>query len=98
MKKDFIVITRHNALVSYLIEKGVVDRDVEIHAHATRELVTGRNVIGVLPHSLSALTNTFTEVPLALPQELRGVELTVNDIRRYALPIVTYSVSMVEIQ
>jgi len=87
-----IVITRHKGLVDYLIEEGIISPQTNVVAHATPELVRGKNVLGVLPHSLSCLCRTFTEIPLALPQELRGKELTREDVRRYAGKPATYVV------
>lgn len=90
--QKILVITRHAALVQYLILGGHVPADVEVVEHADAALVTGRRVWGVLPHHLSALTKTFTEIPLALPPELRGKELSLIDIERYASAPVTYVV------
>ena len=91
-----LIVTRHNGLVEYLKEEGIVGDDVEVIAHATSEVVTNRHVIGVLPHSLSCLTASFTEVPLSLPPELRGKELTAGDVRKYAGKPVTYIVRRCE--
>lgn len=93
--KNKIVITRHQGLVDYLIAEKIVPADVEVIAHATENNVRGRHVIGVLPHSLSCLTESFTEVPLVLPPEMRGVELSADDVRRYAGKIVTYKVTVI---
>jgi len=87
-----IIITRHQGLVDYLLEDGIISPQTQVVAHATPELVRGKNVLGVLPHSLSCLCKTFTEIPLALPQELRGKELNEEDIRRYAGKPATYVV------
>jgi len=95
MKK--IIVTRHRGLVEYLKEEGIVGDDIEIISHATPENVRGRHVIGVLPHSLSCLTESFTEVPLRLPAELRGKELTANDVRKYAGNPVTYKVERIKV-
>ena len=65
-----VVVTRHKELVQYLKEIGVVDEHVEVIEHATAENINDKNVIGVLPHSLSCLTETFAEVPLNIPQEM----------------------------
>jgi hypothetical protein len=91
MKIDLIV-TRHPALVDYLRELGMVtDTDgVEVIDHATPEAVKGRHVCGVLPHSLSCLTASFTEVPLRLTPELRGKELDLATLREIAEEPVTY--------
>lgn len=93
IKKIDLVVTRHNALVEYLIEEGVVDPDVKVIPHATPEQIAGKHVCGVLPHSLSCLASAFTEVPLVLPPELRGKELTVDDIRNHAKEPQTYCVT-----
>jgi hypothetical protein len=94
MKKKPLIVTRHNALVSYLFEENLVE-DADVLTHATAETVEGRHVWGVLPHSLSCLTASFTEVPLNLPEELRGKELTTVELRKYASPPTTYRVSKV---
>ncbi len=91
MKID-LVVTRHPGLVEYLREIGLADSDTEVVAHATPENVSGKHVCGVLPHSLSCLTASFTEVPLQLPAELRGKELTLGEVRQYAGAPVTYRV------
>ena len=90
-----VVITRHPSLVNYLEEMGLTSKNVQILSHASPDDVRGKNVCGVLPHSLSCLTASFTEVPLVLPAELRGVELTSEQIRKYAAPPVTYIVRRV---
>ena len=91
-----LIVTRHNGLVEYLEQEGIVSDDVEVIAHANPEIVKDRHVIGVLPHSLSCLTASFTEVPLRLPPELRGKELTAGDVRKYAGKPVTYIVRKYE--
>ena len=61
IKSNQLVITRHPALVEYLKEIKLVDADVEVIEHASPEMVKDRCVYGVLPHSLSCLTKSFTE-------------------------------------
>lgn len=90
-----LVVTRHPAMVQYLKEIGIVTKNVEVVTHASEDLVTDRDVVGVLPHSLSCLTRTFTEVPLFVPAELRGTELTIDQIRTFCRPAVTYKVTAV---
>jgi putative CRISPR-associated protein (TIGR02620 family) len=89
-----VIVTRHPALVKYLIEQGVITKDqaAEVIAHATAEQVAGNHVIGVLPHSLSHLAESYTEVAIHAPAELRGVELSVEQVREFAQAICTYKV------
>ena len=87
-----LIVTRHQGLVTYLIAEGLVPSDVEVVSHASPENVADKHVWGVLPHSLSCLTRSFTEIPLDLPAELRGVELSEAQVRQYAGQPVTYKV------
>lgn len=91
-----IVITRHKELVSYLKELNVIDENVVVVEHATPDIVKNKKVVGVLPHSLSCLTELFCEVPLFIPQEMRGKNLTIEQIKEYAQPLQTYKVRKVE--
>lgn len=90
-----VVVTRHPALVEYLTELGVVPAGTEVVAHATAEQVRGRHVFGVLPLHLAAEAASVTEVPLHVPAELRGVELTLEQVRQFSGPLVEYKVSRV---
>ena len=89
MKIDLIV-TRHAAMKSFLIEKGVATEDTPVLPHASEEDVKGKDVAGVLPMHLAALTATFTTVELALPLEMRGRELSLADMHRYCKGLHTY--------
>lgn len=87
-----VVVTRHPALVEYLTERGVVPAGTEVVTHATAEQVRGRHVFGVLPLHLAAEARRVTEVPLYVPAELRGVELTLEQVRQFAGPLTSYVV------
>ena len=90
-----LIVTRHAGLVEYLVQEGLVQDGVEVISHASPEAISGKHVCGVLPHSLSCLCASFTEVPLFLPAELRGKELTVEQVREFAQPISIYQVTKV---
>ena len=77
-------------------DEGLIPDDAEVVAHATAEAVKGRRVWGVLPHSLSCLTASFSEVPLDLPAELRGKELSAAQVAAHAGVPVTYKVAAVK--
>jgi hypothetical protein len=93
---EIVVVTRHPALVEYLIENGIIDQHkTTVVTHATVEQVKGKHVVGVLPLRLAAMAACITEVPLIVPPEMRGVELTVEDIRKFAGEPATYSVNTI---
>ena len=87
------VITRHDALVEYLLEIGLIEQgNYELIVHATPEQIEGQHVIGVLPLHLAAYAASVTEVPLSIPAELRGQELSIDQVRRFAGEPATYIV------
>lgn len=93
---ECVVVTRHPALVEYLVEQGLIPAGAQVITHATPADVRGRDVIGVLPLSLAALAQTVTEVPLNLPAELRGQELSLAQVRQYAGAPVIYEVNRLD--
>lgn len=97
MIRKALVVTRHPGLVEHLRNIGLIGADAQVLEHASEEDILGRDVIGVLPHSLSCLTTSFTEVPLNLPAEMRGKELSAEDVARYAGEPVTYQVTRLKV-
>ena len=91
MKIDLIV-TRHPALKDYLIERGVADAATPVLPHAGIEDVQDKAVAGVLPLHLAAACASLTTVELALPLEMRGKELSIEDMRRYCKGLRTFVV------
>lgn len=93
---DTVVVTRHPALIQYLKEIGLVtDQEPVITGNATPDGVRGKHVIGVLPNHLAALAACLTEIPLKIPAELRGKELTLEQVRQFAGEPTTFKVSVV---
>ena len=91
-----IIVTRHPALVQFLLEQGLIPAGTPVLTHATRSDVEGRDVIGVLPLSLARYAASVTEVPLNLPPELRGQELTLEQVRAHAGAVTRYRVTVLE--
>lgn len=85
-----IIVTRHPALKQYLIDKGIATEATLVLDHATEEDVKGKDVAGVLPMHLAALTATFTTVELDLPLEMRGKELSLDDMNKYCKGLRTF--------
>jgi putative CRISPR-associated protein (TIGR02620 family) len=89
---DTVVVTRHKALVEFLIETKRIPAETPVLSHVTSKDVEDKHVIGVLPLHLAALAATVTEVPLDIPAELRGKELDLEQVRQFAGDPVKYSV------
>jgi len=91
-----VVVTRHPALVEYLRELGLIDQDVQVIAHARPEDVKGRKVFGVLPFHLGAAATEVVVISLNLPPELRGQELSLEQVRTFASPPRRYRVEEIK--
>lgn len=92
-----VIVTRHQALLEFLKEKGVITGEEPVMTHVGDPgQIRGREVVGVLPLSLAAEAASVTEVALNLPPELRGKELCLEEMHKYAGPIVTYKVTRVQ--
>ncbi len=91
-----VIVTRHHALVEYLREVTDLPEHAAVIAHATETDVKGAHIYGVLPLRLAALAERITEIPLDLPPELRGVELSVEQVRKYAGAMRSYTVASVD--
>jgi hypothetical protein len=90
-----VIVTRHAALVEVLAEDyGYVG---PVLAHATAADVRGKCVVGVLPLHLAAAAESVTEVTLNLPPELRGKELSVDQVRQHLIGLSTYRVEEVPV-
>lgn len=92
-----VVVTRHHALVEYLLEENLLpDGPIKWVEHAEKWEISGRVVYGNLPFHLAAEASEVVHIPLNIPQEKRGEELTVEEIREYAGQPVSYRIERVE--
>ena len=93
IRKKQPVITRHKALVEYLLDKDIIKGgDYKLIEHADYKDVEGQDVIGVLPLQLASYAKSVTEVPLKLTPEMRGKELTFEEVEKVAQEPVQYIV------
>ena len=85
IRKKQPVITRHKALLAYLLDKDIIkEGEYKLIEHADYKDVEGQDVIGVLPLQLASYAKSVTEVPLKLTPEMRGKELTFEEIEKIA--------------
>ena len=93
IRKKQPVITRHKALVDYLLDKDIIkEGEYKLIEHADYKDVEGQDVIGVLPLQLASYAKSVTEVPLKLTPEMRGKELTFEEVEKVAEKPVQYIV------
>ena len=93
IRKKQPVITRHKALLAYLLDKDIIkEGEYKLIEHADYKDVEGQDVIGVLPLQLASYAKSVTEVPLKLTPEMRGKELTFEEVEKIASEPVKYIV------
>jgi len=96
-KKIEVVVTRHDKLLLYLWDIGLVEPTAYVIGHAFPEDVEGKHVGGILPHAISCLCKQYTEIQLRIPQELWGTDLTIEQIKQFMVgEPVTYKVRRVK--
>lgn len=89
-----VIVTRHVALIAYWIESGLACVSTPVLTHVSEpEQIAGKHVLGVLPLHLASAAVSVTELQLTVPPELRGVELTLPQLRQYSAGHATYIVS-----
>ena len=97
MRDKKVVVTRYASFVEYLKELRLIrDGEYETVEYATPTNIKGKHVIGVIPLFLCALADRVTEVRLNVPRYLRGTELTLEQVRQFGMPPITYRVTMIE--
>lgn len=95
-----IVITQHQTLVELLRERGLIDSDTPVLAHARPEDVRGRHVLGVIPHHLSSLAASITEIPIRFDgaderRAFAGGDIPMGRLREIAGEPVHYTVNRI---
>jgi len=79
---EYVIVTRHNALVQLLQQLGLIKENVKIiqHVHDPKE-IENKIVIGTLPLSLASKAREIWSVDLVLRPEDRGRELTLEELK-----------------
>ena len=90
---ESIIVTRHEGAVEWLKQNYVVGKVI---SHATAEDVRGKVVYGVLPLHLAAEAEAVWIIQMDLPAELRGKDLTPDQMDACGAKLVKYEVRKVE--
>ena len=95
MENEIVIITRHPGLVEVLHELAPETVGAPIIDRADPTQIAGKHVYGVLPLTLACLATRVTNVTLNVPQELRGTELSADQVRQYMTELETFVVTKV---
>jgi len=91
-----ICVTRHVALYDYLVSECIIPEGTIRLNRATPDDIRGFHVYGKLPYCLAAHCARYTELELRVPMNMRGRELSLEQIASLVKRPRTYKV--IEIQ
>lgn len=87
-----IVVTRHEAYKQYFFEKGVALPGTPVYERVRRKHIRGKVVAGTIPLCIASEAKAVIYLPVAWPDHLREKEMTIQQLRKYALPMQVYRV------
>ncbi|GIV81675.1 MAG: hypothetical protein KatS3mg051_1029 [Anaerolineae bacterium] len=89
-----LIVSRHAGTVEWLARRGITGEVVE---HATPDAVRGRVVYGNLPLHLAALAAEVVAIDMPdLPRDVRGWDLTPEEMDTFGARMTRYRVLKVE--
>ena len=89
-KNQTIIVTRHQGLVDWLAQRGIVGT---VMPSVFADDVRGKHIVGALPLHLAAEAASVTTVAFQCPPELRGVDLTVQQLDDLGAKLETFVVT-----
>ena len=85
MEYDFdVVVTKHTAFAQLVRERGMVGADTPVLSKVHKLDVADKDVLGTLPVHLAAEAKSITTIRFKIPPNLRGRELPLEELRKYA--------------
>jgi len=87
-----LICTRHSEFQRLLLDADPTLVGVPVLEHAGADDVRGAHIFGQVPLHVAVYAAAQTLIPLDLPRELRGVELSIEQLRQYAGAPQTYRI------
>lgn len=89
-KTETIIVTRHTGLVKWLAKRGITGT---VLPSVFPDDVRGKHVIGALPLHLAAEAESVTAVSYQCPPELRGLDLSADQLDELGAKLETFIVT-----
>ena len=86
------IVTRHKGAVEWIREHYPIFNRFVVIPHITEEQVKGSIIIGTLPVNLAVLAKEYWHLSMMIPMEMRGKELTLEDMEEFGCQIVKYKI------
>lgn len=82
-----IIVTRHPGALAWIQKRHPEFQDAQVIAQAKPDDLAGNRVIGILPVDLAAMCGEYWALNMRIPAEMRGKELTCEDMERFGCSI-----------
>ena len=94
MKKiETLIISRHAGAMGWIQKHHPEFAECELITHASPEILKGKRVIGILPIQLAVLATEFWNLSLNVPANMRGKELTIEDMEKFDCKIEQFQIT-----
>lgn len=90
-----IIVTRHSAVEKYIRGNNLVPKDTKCYPTVTKEFVKGKHVYGIVPFSIAAEAELFTEVKITIRKGVKSKELSLEELQGCVKEVQTYVVKKV---
>jgi len=92
-----IIVTKYSALVDYIHEVGLASTECEAIEYVNSSATRNKHIIGIVPLRTAARAKTITYIPLRIPEDRRGKELHIEEIRELAGKPIRYTINVEKI-
>ena len=88
-----IIVTRHSSVEKYIRIKGMVPSGTPCFPSVSPQFVEGKHVYGIIPFSLAAKCELFTEIKITLRRGIKNEELSEQELEACVKEVRTYRVN-----
>ena len=78
--EKIVIVSRHQGALNWLKKHHPEFDNVEYFSHINEKDIKDNIVIGTLPINLAKLAKEYWHLSMSIPSEMRGVELTIEDM------------------
>ncbi len=89
-----IIVTKHEAIAKYIRASGLAPAETPCYSSVSPAFVKGCHVLGIVPLSIAACAELFTEVKVTLPPSAYDKELTFDQVCAVIKEVRTYKIQL----
>nr|BDI55091.1 MAG: CRISPR-Cas system-associated protein Csx16 [uncultured archaeon] len=89
---EIIIVSRHAGAINWLKKHYPKFSNLKHLTHISEEEIKDRIIIGTLPVNLAVLAKEYWHLSMNVPLEMRGKELTVEDMENFNCKIENYKI------